>query len=203
MARSPECTDEYAQTNLTWPALSETLIDTEKATGAHTSEADPALLFWCWRHITGYWPPKPSSRSVFASWWENFLAFSRFKVHVIINGWKSIAQYLDCGVRTVQRWERKGLPVSRPVSGHRSLVVVRSEQLDHWIEDRALMRARNGSDLQSSLVVTRKLRHEVKQAREDLQLKKAALRKEMATLKICRHLLIRRKLCAGARTLHD
>jgi len=33
--------------NLTWPALSETLIDTEKATGAHTSEADPALLFWC------------------------------------------------------------------------------------------------------------------------------------------------------------
>ena len=82
-------------------------------------------------------------------------------------------------------------------------MVVQSEQLDHWIEDRALMRARNGSDLQSSLVVTQKLRHEVKQAREDLQLKKAALRKEMATLKICRHLLIRRKLCAGARTLHD
>jgi hypothetical protein len=33
---------------------------------------------------------------------------------MILKGWKDIAKYLGCGVRTVQRWEKLGLPVRRP-----------------------------------------------------------------------------------------
>lgn len=81
------------------------------------------------------------------------------------------------------------LPVSRPVPGRRSHVVVRSEQLDKWIEGRAAKRGGgNGFDLLDSLLTTRKLRHEVRQAREELHHKIAALRKEMATLRARRRI---------------
>jgi len=33
---------------------------------------------------------------------------------MILSGWKEIASYLHCGVRTVQRWEVDGLPIYRP-----------------------------------------------------------------------------------------
>jgi hypothetical protein len=36
-------------------------------------------------------------------------------------------------MRTAQRWERGGLPVSRPFPGHRSVVVADSELLDRWM----------------------------------------------------------------------
>lgn len=42
--------------------------------------------------------------------------------------------YLGCGVRTVQRWEKLGMPVRRPVRGTRSRVVAISEELDAWIK---------------------------------------------------------------------
>jgi hypothetical protein len=52
---------------------------------------------------------------------------------VLLNGWKEIAAYLRCGVRTVQRWEQLGLPVARVRPGKRGPVVARSESLDKWI----------------------------------------------------------------------
>lgn len=53
---------------------------------------------------------------------------------MILKGWKDIAKYLGCGVRTVQRWETLGMPVRRP-SGHRRLAVVAiSEEVDLWLK---------------------------------------------------------------------
>jgi phage terminase Nu1 subunit (DNA packaging protein) len=102
---------------------------------------------------------------------------------VILSGWKAIAEYMGSGVRTVQRWERKGLPVNRPAPGLRSHVVAHSEQIDHWIEDRAARSRGADSDLLNNIATALKLRHEVKRAREELHQKMAALRKELAALR--------------------
>lgn len=51
-----------------------------------------------------------------------------------MNGWKEIANYLDRGVRTVQRWEQHlGLPVRRPNGSNRSAVVGLRNELDEWM----------------------------------------------------------------------
>ena len=52
---------------------------------------------------------------------------------MILTGWKEIAKYLRYGVRTVQRWDREGLPVTRINQSRRSPVVADSEELDGWI----------------------------------------------------------------------
>lgn len=56
---------------------------------------------------------------------------------MILKGWKDIAKYLGCGVRTVQRWERLSLPVRRPTKSKRSPVVALPEELDTWIKRRS------------------------------------------------------------------
>ena len=68
---------------------------------------------------------------------------------MVLSGWKDIAEYLRCSVRTVQRWERKGLPVHRPVPGKRAHVVTYSEELDSWLRDHETHRA-----LPDNLVLT-------------------------------------------------
>ena len=57
---------------------------------------------------------------------------------MLLNGWKEIATYLRCGVRTVQRWEALGLPVMRVRPGKRGPVVAQTEGLDAWIRGRNL-----------------------------------------------------------------
>ena len=50
----------------------------------------------------------------------------------ILTGWKAIAGYLNCGVRTAQRWETNGLPIHRlKVKG---TVISFTEELDAWAE---------------------------------------------------------------------
>ncbi len=56
---------------------------------------------------------------------------------MILTGWKDIAKYLGCGVRTVQRWEKLSLPVRRPTKGARSAVMAISEELDAWLKRRS------------------------------------------------------------------
>lgn len=52
---------------------------------------------------------------------------------MVLHGWKQIAQYLGCGIRTAQRWEAQcGLPVTRPRNHLRSPVLAQSEALDSW-----------------------------------------------------------------------
>ena len=57
---------------------------------------------------------------------------------MLLNSWKEIAEYLNCGVRTAQRWHRDlHLPVTRVRSGRRGPVMARSEALDDWMIHRS------------------------------------------------------------------
>ena len=50
-----------------------------------------------------------------------------------LNSWKEIAQFLERGVRTVQRWEHElGLPVHRIGNGRRSPVFATTSELNFW-----------------------------------------------------------------------
>lgn len=50
-----------------------------------------------------------------------------------LNSWKEIAAYLHRGVRTVQRWEKIGLPVRRLHDGPRAPVVAAVHDIDRWV----------------------------------------------------------------------
>jgi len=51
-----------------------------------------------------------------------------------LNSWKEIANYLNRGVRTVQRWERDlQLPVRRPRGTKRSAVLAVRGEIDAWL----------------------------------------------------------------------
>lgn len=53
-----------------------------------------------------------------------------------LNSWKEIAQYLDRGVRTIQRWEHGlGLPVHRIGKGKRSPVFATATELNFWLSN--------------------------------------------------------------------
>ena len=52
---------------------------------------------------------------------------------MILNGWKEIAEYLGRGIRTVQRWEDRGLPVRHPTGSSRGAVIAMSEDVDRWV----------------------------------------------------------------------
>jgi len=52
---------------------------------------------------------------------------------MLLNRWKEISNHVQRGVRTRQRWERLGLPVTRINNSVRSPVIALSEELDQWI----------------------------------------------------------------------
>lgn len=56
---------------------------------------------------------------------------------MFLHGWKEIATYLHCGVRTVQRWEALGMPVSRIRVGDRGPVMAQTDDLDAWINQQS------------------------------------------------------------------
>ncbi|MGH9521573.1 MAG: hypothetical protein ACRD3E_03460 [Terriglobales bacterium] len=56
-----------------------------------------------------------------------------FESNRVLSGWKEIAAYMGRGVRTVQRWEKLGLPVRRPNAHLRSAVLASTEEIDSWI----------------------------------------------------------------------
>jgi hypothetical protein len=70
---------------------------------------------------------------------------------VILNGWKEIASYLHSGIRTVQRWERFGLPVGRVGPGHRSPVVTLTQNVDGWVRGRLKDQGLIGLDMETTL----------------------------------------------------
>lgn len=60
---------------------------------------------------------------------QNAISASR-----VLNSWKEIAEFLDRGVRTVQRWERDlHLPVHRIGKGPRSPVYATIPELKFWL----------------------------------------------------------------------
>lgn len=56
----------------------------------------------------------------------------------LFSAWKDIAAYLDCDVRTCQRWENKfGLPIHRFDDASNSSVFAYKEELDVWLKRRS------------------------------------------------------------------
>ncbi len=104
---------------------------------------------------------------------------------MILSGWKEIASYLHCGVRTVQRWEMDGLPIRRPTPGKRSHVIAHSEELDRWV--------RHGTaspgypQLSASITRARKLHAEAQTRLLELSSRVERLRDEVASLHARRH----------------
>jgi hypothetical protein len=50
-----------------------------------------------------------------------------------LTSWKEVAFYMGKGVRTVQRWERFGLPIRRPSGiGHKSAIIAYTDELNAW-----------------------------------------------------------------------
>ena len=100
---------------------------------------------------------------------------------MVLSGWKEIANYLRCGVRTVQRYEGQGLPVLRPIS--HAHVVAYSQDLDCWLK-----RSKNGhapamNALQSEIERTQQLLLELSQKRQQMCLRVDELRKELTALR--------------------
>lgn len=56
----------------------------------------------------------------------------------ILSSWKEIASHMGRGVRTVQRYEALGLPVIRVHCRPRSSVAAFAEEINAWIETRAV-----------------------------------------------------------------
>lgn len=57
----------------------------------------------------------------------------------LLSSWKEIANYLNCGIRTVQRWESQfGLPVRRLGTKHRSGVMAMRAEVDSWLKTHSL-----------------------------------------------------------------
>ena len=103
----------------------------------------------------------------------------------VLNSWKEIAQYLNRGIRTVQRWERElNLPVRRARAQGRSPVLAIRSELDLWLKNRLIKRqqsANNGNSRAASeslisfnrelLLASRQLREQV--ARSQIELSEA------------------------------
>jgi hypothetical protein len=61
------------------------------------------------------------------------MASSHLTRSVLLNTWKEVSAYLGRSVRTVQRWEKYGLPVRRLSASSRAAVVARAEDIDGWV----------------------------------------------------------------------
>jgi hypothetical protein len=53
----------------------------------------------------------------------------------VLTCWKDVAEYLNKGVRTVQRLESRGLPIRRPADlAHKCSIIAYPSELDAWME---------------------------------------------------------------------
>ena len=102
---------------------------------------------------------------------------------MVLYGWKEIAQYMGCGVRTAQRRQQERLPVKRITAGPRAHVIALSEEIDAWL--------RNGGSpanvslgFLNDLQRTRALRSELRRETEKLRLRMRLLRQGLATLRV-------------------
>ncbi len=60
-----------------------------------------------------------------------------YEAPVVLAGWKGIAAYFGCNVRTVRRYEQeRGLPVHRAPGKRGGTIFARASELDAWLESR-------------------------------------------------------------------
>jgi hypothetical protein len=83
----------------------------------------------------------------------------------LLNSWKEVASYLGRGVRTVQRWEKLGLPVRRLGAGPRSPVVANARDLDRWLLAAASVQGTDFRQTSAHLVIRGGLGESIEQAR--------------------------------------
>lgn len=108
---------------------------------------------------------------------------------MILNGWKEVANYMGRGVRTVQRWEKLGLPLHRPNTRLRSAVITTTEELDKWLA--VCVTGRNAMFFEAPAAQDGivDVRHEVARAdrlMDELQQLRDASRKMRAAMSITR-----------------
>lgn len=109
----------------------------------------------------------------------------------VLTSWKSIAQYMGTGVRTVQRWtSERGFPVRGTGSGHKRLVIAMTEEIDAWVHSQSL----HASDINNH-----------SEPDEALQERIASLQSEIRILRLRIDVMRMRKeedvLCRSARLL--
>lgn len=110
---------------------------------------------------------------------------------MILNGWKEIAAYVNSSVRTVQRWEKAGMPVVRPLPSSRGSVIAHSEQLDSWLgrqpgavfETSPSQAQVQQEDFRQNLACARSLTREVRAARLQMRDQVSMLKANVALLK--------------------
>jgi hypothetical protein len=101
----------------------------------------------------------------------------------ILSGWKDIANYMQKGVRTVQRYELEfGLPIRRPAGTKAGSVIATKPEIDAWISARPIREAfRLPPHLSAdSSEIRKELRQQVTELHR-LQEQAAQLRQEMST----------------------
>jgi phage terminase Nu1 subunit (DNA packaging protein) len=101
---------------------------------------------------------------------------------MILTSWKEIASRLNCTVRTAQRWERHGLPVSRPVPGRRGHVTADPEMLESWLRGSAFWRRKDFAFL-NEVQRARTLRADARLSRERLQTNMALLKRQANSMR--------------------
>ena len=99
---------------------------------------------------------------------------------MILTGWKEIATHLRYGMRTVQRWERNGLPVKRVNHSPRSPVVADAEELDAWILHRVHLPPGASRERTDNLQRARELRRQSQEMRKELRARMDVLKKTLA-----------------------
>lgn len=114
----------------------------------------------------------------------------------LLNSWKEIANYLGRGVRTVQRWEKIGLPIRRLGPGSRPPVLADPRDLDRWVLGAAHVHGITTPQSSSQLVFRGQLIDSVQQARR-LRDEMTALREShrMSVLRLTESLAKMEKVC--------
>ncbi len=102
---------------------------------------------------------------------------------MILTGWKEIAAYLNCSVRTVQRWQEDGLPIRRPSKGPRSHIVADTQDIDRWLTTSSLRRMGGNVLVMQNIERACRLSAEVQRSCQNLTANIALLQKELDALR--------------------
>ena len=90
----------------------------------------------------------------------------------LLTSWKEIAMHLGKGVRTVQRWEHEmGLPVRRPPSRRKGIVLAYSEELEAWAFSSEPNGFNNQAEIQKLRAQVKKLERECDRLKRELFMK--------------------------------
>jgi len=102
-----------------------------------------------------------------------------------LHTWKEIAGYLDCGVRTVQRWEAQlALPVRRADKKNGSHVLAMRSEIDEWLKSTFSALRVNGSRPTTGDHLERKISRQIRLDPEisELILRTKAIRRNIVEL---------------------